>query len=89
MKFIPIIILSILLSGCPLFKKDGPTIEPVKVVHIDPRALEQCALLEENIELNSFEAGLVPYADMAKAYGICAKKQSNSIKLLKQFGNIP
>lgn len=88
MKFIPIIILSIFLSGCGLFKKDGPTIEPAKVVKIDMDALIPCDLLKEVLVINTFEDGLKVYAETAEAYGKCAKQQSNSIKLLKQFGNI-
>ena len=89
MKIIPILILSIFLTGCGLFKKQEPTIEPTKVVKIDKEALLPCDLLKEDLVITTFESSLKVYGDTAEAYAKCAKQQSNSIKLLKQFGNIP
>lgn len=89
MKIIPIIILSIFLSGCIFpVKPDEPSMPPAKPVAIDKAALEPCALLKEDIVLTSFPDLLVVYSDTATKYAECAKKQSNSIKLLKEFGGI-
>lgn len=88
MKFIPIIILSIFLQGCVLFKKPDPIINTPAVVSIDSEILQLCPLLKENTLVDTFEDALVVYGDLAIAYGNCAKKQENSVKLLKQFGNI-
>lgn len=88
MKIIPIIILSIFLQGCASFKKPDIVINTPSVVTIDTEILQLCPLLKEDAVISSFEDSITVYADLATAYGICAKKQSNSVKLLKQFGNI-
>ena len=88
MKFIPIIFLSILLTGCPWPLKSEPAIEPAKTVKIEKAALEQCSLLQEDIVLVTFPDLLVAYSDIATKYADCAGKQKTSVKLLKEFGNI-
>lgn len=90
MKIIPIIVLSLFLTGCVLFKKpEPPIIPPERVVHIDEGNLQQCALLKENIELSTFDQFiLVEYPAVIKQYTDCATKQANSVKLIKELGNI-
>lgn len=92
MKFIPLIILSLFLQGCALFdffkKPDPPQIPPAKVIVIDSRALEQCALLPENLAIVTFEDAQVAYGSLASQYGSCAAKQATSIKLIKKLGNL-
>lgn len=90
MKFIPILILSIFLIGCATPKRERTItiVEPAKVVNIAPEALKECNLLEENVVITTFEDAVIAYTNVVTAYGTCANKQTSSIKLLKQFGNI-
>lgn len=92
MKFIPVIFLLLLLQGCALFdffkRPDPPQIPPAKVLVIDARTLEQCALLPDNITINSFEDAQAAYGSLAGQYGACAAKQATSIKLIKKLGNL-
>lgn len=89
MKIIPIIALSILLSGCGLFKKhEDPPVITTKPVNINKEALKFCAPLSENITVKTFEDTLIIYADLTQQYVECANKQATSVKLLKQIGNI-
>jgi hypothetical protein len=77
-----------MLTGCSWKTKTEPSIPPAKAIAIDTGALQQCSLLKENLTITTFEEGLIAYSDIATLYGQCAKQQSNSIKLLKQFGGI-
>ncbi len=88
MRLIHILILSLFLSGCSLFQKkvEPPAIQP-KVVNIDSAALEPCANLKESVQVFTFDDIVNEYADIATSYAVCAKKQSTSIKLLKEFSN--
>lgn len=90
MKIILTLILSIFLTGCVLFKKPEPPFIPPEVkVNIDSTVLEPCKMLNENIELVTFDQYLlVEYPEIIRNYTDCATKQSNSIKLIKQLGNI-
>ena len=84
MKYLLLVLVLVGCATAPL-----PTIvPPSKVVHIAPSVLESCTLLDENPLVSTFEDVLVLYSELATAYGVCADKQSNSIKLLKEFGNI-
>lgn len=89
MRLIPIIILSIFLTGCGIFEKraEPPVIAP-KVVRIDSEILQLCPLLKEDIVIGTFEDSLIVYGDLAAQYGACAKKQANSVKLLKEFSGV-
>lgn len=89
MKFIPVLILSIFLSGCifPL-KPDEPTIPRTEPAKIEKAALEPCPLLKEGVVVQSFQEVLVEYSDLAAKYSECANKQNNSIKIIKKFGAI-
>lgn len=89
MKITPILILSLFLSGCGIFKKDPePVIYSSTPVQIDREALEYCSLLKEGLVINTFEGALLAYSDVATLYAACSNKQTNSVKLLKQFGGI-
>lgn len=90
MKIILALTLSIFLTGCACFKKpDPPFIPPEKVVNIDSKVLELCGLLKEDINLSSFDQYiLTEYPQIVRQYTDCAIKQSNSVKLIKQLGNI-
>lgn len=90
MKYIPIIILSILISGCSLFSKNSePSVLPAKSIQIDSAALEPCQLLKPDVVIGSFDALLEEYGNLATLYGGCANKQSNSIIIIKKFGGMP
>lgn len=84
MKIILSVILSLFLVGCA----HNETIPPDRVVDIDPKLLQPCPLLSEEVKITSFNDVISEYAALSTKYGICANKQSDSIKLLKQFGNI-
>lgn len=89
MKIILSLILSIFLTSCWTWPiKSEPTIEPAKPVKIDKSILEPCPLLQEDIVLVTFPDLLVAYSDLATKYSTCATQQRNSVKLLKEFGNI-
>ena len=86
MKYIPLIILSMFLSGCAHF--ENSKVIPDAVVKVSPAVLELCANLNENITVNTFDDAILAYADLSTMYGVCANKQVVSVKLLKQFANI-
>lgn len=89
MKIIPILILSIFLTGCGCFQKheDPPGIS-VKPIEFKPEVLEQCALLDEKLAVKTFNDILIAYGDLTTMYVVCANKQTASVKLLKEIGNI-
>ena len=89
MKVIPVLILSIALSGCGFFtkKQENPIIVD-KTINIDKSYLEPCNLLDENLVVKTFEDGVEAYAMLGKEYSYCAKKQNNSILIIKKLGNI-
>ena len=89
MKLIPILILSIFLTGCACFKKpEEPSGITTKPVEFKPEVLEHCSLLKENLVLKTFDDTLVAYSDLVTSYVVCANKQSTSVKLLKEIGNV-
>lgn len=89
MRIIPIIILSIALTGCGFLKnKIEPVIDSTRTVKVDPRALEPCPVLSEEVTILTFEDSLIAYSNLGTMYSICANKQNDSIKIIKQFGNI-
>jgi PBP1b-binding outer membrane lipoprotein LpoB len=92
MKIILILILSFLLQGCAFldyFKKHDEPVIAVQPANIDSATYELCDLLSESLVINTFEDGLIAYGDLATKYSKCAKKQSNSVVLLKKFANKP
>ena len=89
MKTILSIIIALFLFGCAATKlPDAPIIPPTKVINIDSDALTPCAELSENVNIVTFEDVLLAYGDLSTAYGACAKRQTISIKLIKQLGNV-
>lgn len=88
MKTILCFILSIFLTGCACFKNPDVTIPPESVVKLDKAVLEPCDLLDENIQIASFDEAILAYAGLSMKYGTCAGKQNVSVKLLKQFSNV-
>lgn len=88
MRLIPILILSIFLTGCTIFKKtEVPVVEPTKVLNIDPKLLQPCQLLSTTT-LASFDDVVNAYSDLAIKYVNCANKQQDAALLIKEFGNI-
>lgn len=88
MKTLLIIILSIFLTSCACFKKPETVVPPDRIVNIDPRVLQYCDLLKENLDISTFDDILIAYSDISISYSVCANKQATSIKLLKEFGGI-
>lgn len=89
MKFILIIILSISLQACGMFKKNPEVVVVTpKIVHIDKDVIIPCSMLDEEVTISTFEDALVAYSNLGMLYGVCANKQNTSIKIIKQFGNI-
>lgn len=86
-KFLLLLILVVLLSGCFTTTKDAIVPPPEKIVHIDPRILEECEPLIKLPENASFEDLLSITVFNFEVYNICATKQHNSIILLKKFAN--
>ena len=85
MKTILGVIFVLFLTGCAHHE-----IVPVdRVVDIDPKLLQPCDLLDENIIVNSFNDAVAEYGALSTKYGVCANRQAAGVKLLKQFGNIP
>lgn len=85
MKYLLILITVLMLSGCPGTMNTPGIIQ--KQVHVDSKMLEACEpigtttivtiddVLRENISLYG-------------KYAICARKQDDSIKLIKSFADI-
>lgn len=91
MKYILAIVLTVSLQGCALldiFKKPQPPAINTQVVSIDSAKLEQCDKLPEDIVIGSFEYMLTVHGELVSLYAKCAGKQSDSIILLKKFGNV-
>lgn len=78
------------MTGCSWFTKheDPPAGISTKQVDIRPEALEECSLLKEDLVIKTFDNLLVAYSDVALQYAACSNKQTASVKLLKQIGNI-
>lgn len=89
MKTILSIILStFLLFGCSTVEVDEPVVELIKPMQFDRELLELCPALSVDMPLITFEDVQSAYADTANKYAICAGKQYNSVKIIKEFGNI-
>ena len=86
MKIIYALVLVFILTGCSIFRKHTePTVIAPQTVNFDSEVLVPCKGLDPKVQTGTFED---IYADLVTSYVICANKQSTSIKLLKQFGNI-
>jgi hypothetical protein len=81
------ILLIFSLSGCAFLNKPVsiPTGTPV---NINPDLLKECPLLDEGLQVATFEDVVIVYSNLAKTYGYCAMQQKNSVKLIKELGNI-
>lgn len=89
MKTILSIILStFLLFGCSTFKIKEPVVELTKPMQFDRELLELCPALDDKVMAPTFENVQTAYADTANKYAVCANKQYNSVKIIKEFGNI-
>jgi hypothetical protein len=89
MKTILSIILStFLLFGCATVELDEPVVELIKPMQFDKEVLELCPALDDKVITPTFENVQAAYADTANKYAICANKQYNSVKIIKEFGNI-
>ena len=86
MKTILSLILTLFLFGCAT-KIPQSTISSTQV-NLDSSILVECPILDENPLIETFEDVIVLYSKLGTLYAECANKQSNSIKLLKQFGGI-
>jgi hypothetical protein len=69
-------------------KKIEPVIDSTKTVRVDPRILEPCPLLGEDISINTFEDVLVAYSTLGEKYAICAGKHLDGVRVIKELGNI-
>lgn len=84
MKIILSAVLVLFLTACAHHE-----IVPVdRVVDIDPKLLQPCEFLNETVKIASFNDVISEYAALSTKYGVCANRQMDSIKLIKQFGNI-
>lgn len=75
------------MIGCASLD-EMPVVDAAKPVKIDPAVLTLCPMLKEDIKIFSFDDVVTVYGDLATAYGVCANKQADSVKLLKQMGGI-
>lgn len=85
-----ILILVILLSGCSVFCPKPPEIDPNIIgnrITIDPKLLQECPLINKSGVKDTKEV-LMEDLDVYGKYGLCARKQSDSIKALKLLGDI-
>lgn len=81
------------LTGCASWfkKQEGTAIIVPEKVNISPEALEACKPLKElsiaSDDTAPFVTVLENIKDNAVLYADCAKKQQNSIELLRKFSN--
>ena len=89
-KVLIMVFLLSLLQGCAFSdffrKRDDPIIPPDVKVKLDPKALEPCASLPILTDRTP-EGLLTNTQNIVLTYYDCAKKQENSIILLKGFSN--
>jgi hypothetical protein len=84
MKTILGVILVLFLTGCAHHE----IIPADRAVDIDPKLLQPCELLNTEVKITSFNDVILEYSALSTKYGVCANRQADSIKLIKQFGNI-
>lgn len=88
-NILSVVLATFLLFGCGHFKKvDEPVVELIKPMQFSKEVFDLCPTLSENVLTATFEDVQAAYADTANKYVMCAGKQYNSVKLLKEFGNI-
>lgn len=95
MKIIPVILISILLTGCIFNRKpdksEPPAVPPAVTTqkfNIDSGLLVLCPRLPETLAITSFEDVVAVYGELATQYVACANRQADSVRVLKQIGNI-
>lgn len=89
MKIIPILILTIFLHGCALFKnKEEPAIDVKTEVAIDSEVLTLCERLPEKLVLDKFSDFTALHGKLVNQYITCANRHYDAVELLKKFGGI-
>ena len=82
-----------LLTGCVVLdffkKKDEPAIVTTRVILVDKETLKDCDPLPriENPNPTQEELDSLKFLWIEK-YGVCANRQHNSIKVIKELANI-
>ena len=79
-----------LFTGCAFLdclKKPDPQIPPTRVINIDPKLLQACATLNKQ-PVATVEDVLLENIDLYGQYALCARKQDDSVRALKEIGNI-
>lgn len=82
-----------MLTGCALFdffkKPEPPAIVTPRVILIDSENLKECELLPriENPNPTQEELDSLKFLWIDK-YGVCANRQRNSVKVIKELANI-
>jgi hypothetical protein len=84
-----LIALLLVLTGCATKPKPPDAVLPPteRVVHLDPKILASCDKLEPLPESATWEDVLNVTINNYEKYAACARKQENSIFLLKRFSN--
>ena len=85
MKYLLIILTLLMLAGCPGTMNTPGIIE--RQVHVDSKMLEACEPINSTTVL-TIDDVLRENISLYGKYAICARKQDDSIKLIKQFGSI-
>jgi hypothetical protein len=82
------LLILLLLAGCATTQVPDAVLPPApKTVHLEPKLLEPCEPLDSLYASNSWEDILTITVNNFEKYAACAKKQENSVKLLKKFSN--
>lgn len=93
LRVLLLVILLSNLTGCALFekKKDNTAVLVPEKVEINPESLKECSPLKELViseqDIYPFVTVLDNIKENAIIYADCAKRQQNSVKLLKKFSN--
>lgn len=89
MKNLVIILCFTLLSGCALFEKtkNSEAVVTDSAVQVDPKALVPCPKLPNNV-VTLTEEIMYENIELYKQYALCARKQDDSIRIIKRFANI-
>lgn len=86
MKKLLLVLVFPILTGCSLFKNSTPIITE-KSVNIPVEALKSCDLLATT-QVSTVDEVLLENIELYKMYAVCARKQDDSVKLIKKFANI-
>ena len=85
MRYILVLFMSFMLSGCLGTTKPPGIVE--RQVQVDSKMLEACTALD-TAPIFSIEDVLRENISLYSMYAICARKQDDSIKLIKSFAGI-